>query len=73
MAMMLGALYRALISAHVHEDEARTAAEEVAAYDTRLASMEARLTLLTWMVGFLLAMALGNLWLTLNVLSRLPR
>lgn len=72
MALMLGALYHALITARVPEEDARKAAEEVAAYDQRLASMDARLTLLTWMVTFLTALAVANLWLTFNVLSKLP-
>jgi hypothetical protein len=64
MPMMLGALYRALLDAQTPEESARKAAEEVAAYDSRLAAIEARLSLLTWMVG-------TNVILTLSVLGRL--
>lgn len=64
MAMMLGALYRALMAAQVAEPEARNAAEEVAAYESRVATLEGRLTLLTWMVG-------TNVALTVLVLGRL--
>jgi len=65
MAMMLGALFKALISAEgITEEDARRAAEEVAAYESRLAALEGRLTLLTWMVG-------TNVALTVLVLGRL--
>lgn len=75
MAMMLGALYDALVSRDGDPDKARKAAEEVAAYDARLAAIEARLTLQTWMIATLvtlqIAFGVGNIWLTLNVLARL--
>jgi hypothetical protein len=64
MAMMLGALYRALIAGHVDEETARQAAEEVAAYDSRLATIEADVKVLKWMVG-------TNVVLTGGVLVRL--
>jgi len=71
MSLRLGALHDALLNPG-DADMARKAAEEVAAYDSRLASIDGRLTLLTWMVTFLTALAVANLWLTFNVLSRLP-
>jgi hypothetical protein len=55
MALMLGSLYDALISGGIAKDKAQKAAEEVAGYETRLAAIEARLTLLTWMVGIVIA------------------
>lgn len=64
MALMLSALYHALLEGHISEDTARKAAEEVAAYDNRLAAVESRLTLLTWMVG-------TNVALTVAVLGKL--
>lgn len=73
MAMMLGALYRALIAAHVDEEDARKAAEEVAAYDARLANLDANMKLVQWMLGFLIALVIGNLWLTVSILGRLPK
>jgi hypothetical protein len=72
MALRLGALHDALM--HPGDgDLARRAAEEVAAYDNRLASLDTRLAVLTWMVGFLIALGVANLWLTMNILNRLPR
>jgi hypothetical protein len=73
MAIMLGALYRALIEGNASEDTARKAAEEVAAYESRLSAMEARLTLLSWMMGTLLVMVTGLFWQGFAILQRLPR
>jgi hypothetical protein len=74
---MLGQLYAALRSANVPADQARAAAEEVAGFDTRIGRIEGRLLLLQWMVGTLLALQIGlgfgNLWLSFNIFSRLPR
>ena len=53
MALQLGALRNALIDAGASQDKADKAAEELAGYENRLASIETRLTLLTWMVGAL--------------------
>jgi hypothetical protein len=56
MALMMSKLYAALRLAGVPDDDAISASEEVAAFENRLASVESRLNLLTWMVGFNLAM-----------------
>lgn len=56
MALQLGALRDALLDAGANPAKADKAAEEVAAYENRMATVESRLTLLTWMVGFNLAM-----------------
>jgi hypothetical protein len=61
MALMLGRLYNALISAGADETRAREASEEVAAYKNRLVHVESDLTLLKWMVGFNLAMTIAIL------------
>lgn len=63
MAMMLGALYDALV--HPGDPEqARKAAEEVADYNERIGRIERELSLLKWMVA-------TNILLTVGVLSRL--
>jgi hypothetical protein len=65
MTLMLSKTYDALRSADgVSDEQAREAAEEIAAYETRLSSIESRLMLLTWMVG-------TNLAVTIAVLFRL--
>jgi glutathione S-transferase len=74
MAVMMGRLYAALREANVPEDKATAAAEEIAAYDNRLAAIESRLAVLTWMVGSTIALvvAVGTpaLWLLLRVASK---
>lgn len=62
MALQLGALRDALLDAGAKVEKADKAAEEVATYETRLASMDTRLTLLAWMTGFNLAITLAVLW-----------
>jgi hypothetical protein len=64
MAMQLGALRDALLDAGVSVDKAAKAAEEGAAYDMRLAGLETRVSVLTWMVGAnvgLTVLAIGGL------------
>ena len=63
MAVMLGALYRALVEPN--EENARKAAEEVAAYDAKLAGFESKLSqlqgdlaVLKWMTGTLIVLVL---------------
>jgi len=61
MTLRLGALHDALL--HPGDKElAQKAAEEVAAYDNRLASIDTRLAVLTWMVGFNLLLTVATLW-----------
>ncbi len=62
MALQLGALRDALIDAGAKIEKADKAAEELAGYENRLANIDTRLTVLTWMVGFNLAMTAGVLW-----------
>jgi len=77
MALRLGALQDALLSAHADEDKAREAAEEIANYDGRMHAIERDLNLLKWMIGVLITLmigfGLGNLWLSMSILGRLPR
>lgn len=61
MALQLGALRDALIEAGASQDKASRAAEELASYENRLASMENKLSVLIWMVGTNLAVTLGLL------------
>ena len=75
MAMQLGALRDALIEAGASHPTADKASEEVASYDTRLASIETRVAVLTWMTGAgvgLTLLVLGNviaLWAKLSEIS----
>ena len=55
MAIMLSKTYEALKAAGAPDDKAREAAEEIAAYDNRLANIEADVRPLKWMMGLVLA------------------
>lgn len=71
MSLRLGALHDALL--HPGDAELATkAAEELADYDNRLIQIDARLTMLMWMIGVLVTLQIGNLWLTFSILHRLP-
>jgi hypothetical protein len=73
MAMMLGALYRALVTAHVPEDEARSAAEEVAGYESRLAAIDTRLAVIQALLGVIMLLIGGLFWQGFTIMGRLPR
>jgi hypothetical protein len=63
MAMMLGALYKALMEPT--EENARRAAEEVAAYDSELSAIRSELAVIKWMVATLIVLVLlvlGRVW-----------
>lgn len=62
MALQLGALRDALIDAGASEAKADRAAEELAGYENRLASIDTRLAVLTWMVGTNIVLTAGVLW-----------
>jgi hypothetical protein len=64
MTTMVTEVYDALREAGASEEKSRKAAEAVAAYDNRLAGMETKLSVLTYMVG-------TNIVITLGVLGRL--
>ena len=67
MAIMLGKLYDALRLANgINDTAAREAAEEVAGYESRLGAMDARLAVLTWMVGTNVVLTIGVLFLVLR-------
>ena len=59
MAMMLSKTYKAFKAAGVPDDEAREAAEGIAGFENRLASIEADLKLIKWIAGFNLAFVLA--------------
>ena len=66
MALQLGALREALIDAGSDPAKADKASEEVAGYENRLASLDSKLALLTWMVSFSLLLSVGVLWRLLS-------
>jgi hypothetical protein len=64
MATMVTEVYDALRDAGVSEDKSRAAAVAMAMHEPRFALLDSKLTVLTWMVGF-------NLALTVAVLGKL--
>jgi hypothetical protein len=66
MALQSGALRDALIDAGAKPDKADKAAEELASYENRLAGIDTRLTVLTWVAGTNLALTAGVLWRLLS-------
>jgi hypothetical protein len=70
MALQLGALRDALISAGADAGKAAKAAEELAGYENRLAGIDTRLTLLTWMIGGVGALVIPALWLIARVAGK---
>jgi hypothetical protein len=73
MAMMLGALYRALISAKVSEDDARTAAEEVAAYDQALSALRLEVRIGSAVLALNTAVLLGLVWAVVRLSEAVAR
>ena len=64
MAVMMGELYDALLSAGTDNDTARSSATEVASFENRLSGLDTKVSLLTWMVGTVITlqiMTLGGL------------
>ena len=62
MALQLGALRDALLSANADPAKADKAAEEVAACENRFAKVETDVAIIKWMIGFVLAFELAILW-----------
>lgn len=61
MSAMLSKTYDALKAAGAPEEQARAAAEEIAAYENRVTSVESDLRLLKWMVGANFAVSIAIL------------
>lgn len=61
MSVMLSKTYDALKAAGAPEEQARAAAEEIAAYENRVTSVESDLRLLKWMVGANFAVSIAIL------------
>lgn len=67
MALQLGALREALLEAGASDEKAQRAAEEVATYESRLASIDKQLGVIRWMLGTNLLVTLGVLWRLLSI------
>ena len=60
MALMPGELYDALVAGGTPPDKAREAAEEATTFEGRFAGIGTRLSVLTWMAGALVVLALSQ-------------
>ena len=69
MAMVLSKTYEAFRAAGASDDKAREAAEEIAGFENRLATIEADMKLLKWMLGVNLAFSLAILVILLRPLT----
>ena len=79
MTTMIAEVYDALIEAGASQEKARKAAEAIAGYESRFAAIEVRLermegkiTMASWMVGLAITLCIANLFLSFQILSRLP-
>ena len=59
MALMLGALNDALLSAGADKDKAQKAAEEAAGYDRDLATIRSELQFHRWAFGIIIALQIA--------------
>ncbi len=62
MSTMISVVYEAFKDAGVSDDKSKAAAQALADYENRFASLEAGQMLLKWMVGFNLAFTMAILW-----------
>lgn len=62
MSTMISEVYDALKEAGASEEKAKAAAQALANYENRFASIDTDLVLLKWMVGFNLAFTMTILW-----------
>lgn len=59
---MISEVYEAFKDARASEDKSKAAAEALADYENRFATLEAGQLLLKWMIGFNLAFTMTILW-----------
>ena len=62
MSTMISEVYDALKEAGASEEKAKAAAQALANYENRFASINTDLVLLKWMIGFNLAFTMAVLW-----------
>jgi hypothetical protein len=74
VALVLGSLYQALVAAGAPSELARRAAEEAAGGFGRRCKLHRDLTVLKWMLAFVIWLGLGVFcmqWQTLRIIDRL--
>jgi hypothetical protein len=72
MTTMIAEVYDALKDAGASEEKARKAAETIANYDNQFAELKTELKVHRWILGVVTTLGIGNLFLSFQILSRLP-
>ena len=73
MTTMIAEAYDALKEAGASEETARKAAETIADYDNEFSELKTELKVHRWILGVVTTIGIGNLFLSFQILSRLPR
>jgi len=71
MAMQLGALRTALLEAGATQETAEKAAEEAASYETFLAGLETKVSVVTWMVGANITLTMVTLGVLMTLAAKI--
>jgi hypothetical protein len=71
MAMQLGALRTALLEAGATQEKAEKAAEEAASYETFLAGLETKVSVVTWMVGANITLTMVTLGVLMTLAAKI--
>ena len=69
---MIAEVYDALKDAGASEEKARKAAETIANYDNEFTELKTELKVHRWILGVGTTLGIGNLFLSFQILSRLP-
>jgi hypothetical protein len=72
MTTMIAEVYDELKDAGASEEKARKAAETIANYDNQFAELKTELKVHRWILGVVTTLGIGNLFLSFQILSRLP-
>ena len=72
MTTMIAEVYDALKDAGASEEKARKAAETIANYDNQFTELKTELKGHRWILGVVTTLGIGNLFLSFQILSRLP-
>ena len=73
MTTMVAEVYDAPREAGASEEKARKAAETIADYDNEFSDIKSELKVHRWILGVLTTIGGGNLFLSFQILSHLPR
>ncbi|HTT80521.1 MAG TPA: hypothetical protein VMF86_12660 [Stellaceae bacterium] len=70
MTTMVAEVYDALKEAGASDEKARQAAETIANYDNEFSDLKGELKVHRWILGVLTTIGIGNLFLAVQILSR---